>query len=124
MVPAIWILRKDYFPVFYYAKNCGYAEPPQTSGWFLPSVYQWQQVFLSMGKSRSEMAKNITSIINSQNIPTSVGQDLSGAYWTCTEYNDTYAMGVTMNSGSISGGYVYTYKQATESYNVRAMLAF
>lgn len=100
------------FPAFYYAKNCGYAEPPKTSGWFLPSAYQWQQAYVALGTE-------LFSIMSSKGIPEKVGYDISNTsmYWSCTQTNSYQAKAYRDNT-------FIDCSQAADNLIVRAMLAF
>ncbi len=111
------------------ASNNGTAAPTGTSGWFLPSIGQWNLIVqgLATKKAGSAVTTNLTtssnSTYNSSNL-NSVITDAGGTgfqsnlYWSSTECSTSYAWRMNFSYGLAS-----SYRK-TDNYYVRSALAF
>ena len=101
------------------------AAPSGTSGWFMASLFQWNQII----KGLSGESTDLNGMANSKLQGDAFGSKLTSAgvdrsrlwdtyYWTCTEYNATAAWRYERANGLISNN--------TKTYfnSVRAVLAF
>ena len=75
-------------------------------GQFIPSVAQWRFICLF----RKELNQALAEL---------GGDELTGWYWTSTEYSATYAWGLNLNNGDM-----YRYTKASDRNRVRAVSAF
>lgn len=111
------------------ASNNGTAAPTGTSGWFLPSIGQWNLIVqgLATKKAGSAVTTNLTTskndTYNSSNL-NSVITDAGGTgfqsnfYWSSTECTTSYPWRMNFNYGLAS-----SYRK-TDTYYVRPVLAF
>ncbi len=103
--------------------NNNTASPTSCSGWFLPSLGQWQLIIQGLtGKSNSLSTSTNSeyqaSAVNAK-IKAAGGTDVrASVYWSGTEYNYAYAWNVYFSTGSLSYN-----RKSTDSY-VRSALAF
>lgn len=117
------------YPAFYSAIRPSVATPPNTSGWFLGSAYQWEQIMKAMGKTDTERYNNLSTFFSKRG-----GDEIASTYygynvWTCTEYDKEYAWTINLNVSSSNKTYQYSFKKEhkdsdTWKWAVRAMLAF
>lgn len=103
------------YPAFQAAFNHA-STPKNTSGWFLPSVYQWQQVIASVGGT----ATGLHNLLKACGDNTFQPDAYDKHYATCTEFDYQWCFFLTFRNDYIMYG-VYEKKTAR---NVRAMLAF
>ena len=75
-------------------------------GQFIPSVAQWRFICLF----RKELNQALAEL---------GGDELTGWYWTSTEYSATYAWGLYLSNGNM-----YSSTKASSRYRVRAVSAF
>ena len=75
-------------------------------GQFIPSVAQWRFICLF----RKELNQALAEL---------GGDELTGWYWTSTEYSATYAWNLGLNNGDM-----YRYTKASDRNRVRAVSAF
>lgn len=107
------------YPAFYYAnKNNGTAAPPKTSGWFLPSAYQWNQVMNGIGTTDLERISNWKKILSD----TKIGTIGNLYFWTCTEQTTSTSYSFYFNASD--GTIKFVAESQTNINYVRAMLAF
>ena len=112
------------------ASNNGIAAPPGTSGWFLPSLGQWNLILQGLATKKAGTAVT-TDLSNSDNanykssylasvINAAGGDDFDDYYyWTSTEYDSFFAWFF----GSSQGYADYGTKRDDGNY-VRSVLAF
>lgn len=116
---------------FYYASwnNTGSDEyvttiaPKNTSGWFLPSIFQWNQIVngLNGNEARLTTEQNASlSMLYANDKLTALGaQGLKdGAYWSSSEHSENNAWIYWANYGKA------TNTTKTWNYYIRSVLAF
>lgn len=106
------------YPAFQAAFNHA-STPKNTSGWFLPSAYQWKQVIASVG----DTATGLHNLLKACGDNTFEPNAYDKWYPTCTEYNTIYNDGcvaVDFRNNNIW----YSHLSKASKQNVRAMLAF
>ena len=87
----------------------GGTAPTNSTGWFLPSAYQWNQMVSGVG-SYSTLRDYFSS---------RGGRNMQSSYsWSCTEYDTSDAWGLDFSNGNW-----YYYVKTSTSY-VRACFAF
>ena len=98
------------YPAFYYCMNySGGTAPTNSTGWFLPSAYQWNQMVSAVGSY-----SNLRDYFSSRG-----GRNMqSDLYWSCTEYSTGYAWNLRFRGGNWNTG------GKTYNYYVRSALAF
>lgn len=119
------------WPGFYYCywNNTGSDEyvtttaPAGTSGWFMPSIFQWNQIMngLNDNEARLTTAQNASlSAFYANDILIERGaQPLKdGAYWSSSEHSENNAWVFWANYGKV------TNQNKTWSYYIRSVLAF
>ena len=87
----------------------GGTAPTSSTGWFLPSAYQWNKMVSGVGSYST--LRNYFSSRGGRNMQ-------SDYYWSCTVYSKNLAWNLTFNNGSWSGNI------KTSSHYVRACFAF
>ena len=122
-------IRRDgtygaWWPPFFHVNDKNPTVPSSnTSGWFLPSAYQWKQVMQAMGKSATDINKKFRSLVSSQGIPTTVAKDYdASSFWTCTQSGNTSFNYLELSSSTCRFGQTSVFNT-----NVRCsvgMLAF
>lgn len=50
LINSTYTLSPTNYPVFYYALNYNVATPKGSSGWYLPSIGQWYNIIVNLGK--------------------------------------------------------------------------
>jgi len=105
------------------ANNFSTARPSGASGWFLPSVGQWNLILKGLTGSSSNLSTYNNSTFKASNVNSKItaagGTGLqSESYWSSTEKSTYYAWLVSLNSGYASS----TGKNVNEY--VRAVFAF
>lgn len=111
------------FPAFYDAYFR--TTPPNTSGYFLGSAYQWKLIMMAMGKTDTERYNNLSTLFDKNG-----GHDLlsnySAEYWTCTEYDKEKAWIIRLEKNNNSKIYKYSFEKKGKgaTNNVRSLLAF
>lgn len=103
------------YPAFKAAiSNNGTAAPSGTSGWFLPSIYQWDWILYSMGEATDARYNNLRNYFYTRG-----GTNLnSGKYILCTEKDKSTNVYVDIGNQKWS-----TQSKSATGY-VRAMLLF
>lgn len=113
------------------AKNFGTVLPSGVSGWFLPSMGQWNLIVqgLATKKSGSTVSTNLTTSTNNtykasnlNSVITAAGGTgfQSDAYWSSTECNNSNAWTMDFSSGR-----AINYNKSNVYYgHVRAVFAF
>lgn len=87
----------------------GGTAPTSSTGWFLPSAYQWNQMVSGVGSY-----SNLRDYFSSRG-----GRNMqSDYYWSCTEYGTSGAWNLPFNSGG------WNYRIKTYNRYVRACFAF
>ena len=96
-----------------------------TSGWFLPSLYQWNKIVQGLSGKTADLSHggnanaNYTASSLNPKIEAAGGTGLqSGAYWPSTEYSSTSAWYFYTGNGSVG------YRNKTGESRVRAVFAF
>lgn len=96
-----------------------------TSGWFLPSLYQWNKIVQGLSGKTVDLSHggnanaNYTASSLNPKIEAAGGTGLqSGAYWPSTEENNTSAWYFYTGNGSVG------YRDKTGESYVRAVFAF
>ncbi len=96
-----------------------------TSGWFLPSLYQWNKIVQGLSGKTADLSHggnanaNYTASSLNPNIEAAGGTGLqSGAYWPSTEYSNPSAWYFYTGNGSVG------YRNKTGEGYVRSVLAF
>ena len=96
-----------------------------TSGWFLPSLYQWNKIVQGLSGKTADLSHggnanaNYTASSLNPNIEAAGGTGLqSGAYWPSTEYSNPSAWYFYTGNGSVG------YRNKTGESYVRAVFAF
>lgn len=96
-----------------------------TSGWFLPSLYQWNKIVQGLSGKTADLSDggnanaNYTASSLNPNIEAAGGTGLqSGAYWPSTEYSNPSAWYFYTGNGSVG------YRNKTGESYVRAVFAF
>ena len=96
-----------------------------TSGWFLPSIYQWNKIVQGLSGKTADLSHggnanaNYTASSLNPKIEAAGGTGLqSGYYWPSTEKNNTSAWYFTTSNGSVG------YRNKTGEGYVRAVFAF
>ncbi len=105
----------DDFPLFKAAFNYCNTFPPNSSGWFLPSVYQWQSVVNSIGSY-----DKIKSLFKSCG---STVLENGPFFSTCTQGNESFSCGIRFTN-TYTSGYGWSSAYQTNALNCLAMLAF
>ena len=113
------------------AKNFGATYPAGTSGWFLPTVGQWNLIVqgLASKKAGSPVTTDLDNwnhenpaykSSNLDSVIEAVGGSgfQNGIYWSSTEINNDEVWGINFHNGWAAG-----FVKSTE-YNTRAVLAF
>ena len=113
------------------AKNFGATYPAGTSGWFLPSIGQWNLIVqgLASKKAGSPVTTDLQNWNHENNAYKSSNLDSvieavggsgfqNGIYWSSTEINNDEVWGINFYNGWAAG-----LVKSTE-YNTRAVLAF
>lgn len=97
--------------------------PKNTSGWFLPSIFQWNQIIngLNGNEARLTTEQNASlSMFYANEKLTALGADgfKDGAYWSSSEHSDNNAWLYWANYGKASN--------STKNWNyyIRSVLAF
>lgn len=105
----------DTYPAFKAAiNNNGTSAPSGTSGWFLPSIYQWDWILYSMGEATDARCNNLRNYFYTRG-----GTNLtSGKYILCTEKDKSTNVYVDIGNQKWS-----TQSKSATGY-VRAMLLF
>lgn len=122
------------WPAFMAAKNntintstgISRSAPTGSSGWFLPSIYQWNKIVLSLTGKTEDLKWGISNNdykqenLNSKITPCG-GMGLSfGGYWASSEYSEDCAWFFDTEYG-----YAWDYQKSSSKYKyVRAALAF
>lgn len=99
------------------------SAPSNTSGWFLPSIYQWNQILdgLSGTEARLTTAQNpnlALLTINKKLIAAGAQGLLEWSYWSSTQRDENNVW-----LYNAPGGYAYDAKKSW-SFQVRSVLAF
>ncbi len=96
-----------------------------TSGWFLPSLYQWNKIVQGLSGKTADLSHggnanaNYTASSLNPKIEAAGGSGLqSGAYWPSTEYSSPSAWYFYAGNGSVG------YRNKTGESYVRSVLAF
>ncbi|MBQ8462481.1 MAG: DUF1566 domain-containing protein [Bacteroidales bacterium] len=96
-----------------------------TSGWFLPSLYQWNKIVQGLSGKTADLShggnanNNYTASSLNPKIEAAGGTGLqSNAYWPSTEYSSPSAWYFYTGNGSVG------YRNKTGESYVRAVLAF
>ena len=96
-----------------------------TSGWFLPSLYQWNKIVQGLSGKTADLSdggnpnNNYTASSLNPKIEAAGGTGLqSGAYWPSTEYGNSSAWYFYTGNGSVG------YRNKTGESYVRSVLAF
>jgi|GEM_PF-1287926 len=96
-----------------------------TSGWFLPSLYQWNKIVQGLSGKTADLSHggnanaNYTASSLNPKIEAAGGTGLqSGAYWPSTEYSSPSAWYFYTGNGSVG------YRNKTGESYVRAVFAF
>ena len=112
------------------SNNNGTAAPTGTSGWFLPSIGQWNLIVQGLATKKAGSPVTTDLIENTQNdtyksgnlnsIITAAGGTgfTSGNYWSSTEYNNERAWHIGFYYGR-----AFHYPKTNEHY-VRSVVAF
>ena len=124
--------REDW-PAFYqagyaYEYECSVSRPSQVSEWFLPSIYQWNQIVKGLLKVSSDLTINPNSNMAYVKINASLQKAIddnnvnakglaNAAYWTSSELDKENARCYRANG---VGG----YGKKTETNRVRPVIAF
>ena len=87
----------------------GGTAPTNSTGWFLPSAYQWNQMVSGVGSYST--LRDYFSSRGGRNMQSDV-------YWSCTEYSTLYAWSLSFSSGS------WGRNLKEGNYYVRACFAF
>ncbi len=113
--------------------NNGTAAPSCTSGWFLPSIGQWNLIVKGIvtKKAGSEVAVDLTESLNRTYVAyknlnpvindaggSSLQEDSGEEYWSSSEYNSSYIWNVYFGMGEAD-----THRKDYSAY-VRSVLAF
>ena len=96
-----------------------------TSGWFLPSLYQWNKIVQGL----SGKTANLSGVVNADYIASSLNTKIEAAggtglqseygyYWSSTEYDNSSAWFFYTGYGTVS------YSSKTDKSYVRAVFAF
>ena len=102
------------------------SAPSFTSGWFLPSLFQWNQIIKALCGESTDLDITTNASLKGDVFNTrlasagSSNSQISASYiWLSTEYTSTNAWCYTQSSGSVNNSQLKTYGIA-----VRATLAF
>jgi len=122
--------------------------PSNTSGWYLPSVGQWYDICVSLGKmsptagsgytdmttylywsgQASTCANNISAYLTPLTSGTydifTWNSSAETAYWCSSEYNNNNPHNASFNGTNASTNMYLGYNTKTKVYSVRAVLAF
>lgn len=107
------------YPAFQKALAYSPAAPSNTSGWFLPSAWQFNEVIWGMGTDSETRYNNLRQFFSSRG-----GTDMNdnSDYWTTSESGKDNAIRFVFN-GAGKAGYWGTIVKTSTCY-VRPMLAF
>lgn len=101
------------------------SAPSGTSGWFLASAYQWNQIIKSMAGSATDLSETTNNNLKKDafnSYLSAAGIDYSAMnetyYWTSTEYDASYCWRYEPGSGSLywSGKTVYQAVRSTLAF--------
>lgn len=106
------------WPAFQAAiSNNGILAPSGTSGWFLPSAYQWNLMVNSMGSYTA-----LRDCFASRGGTNILGASENGWYWSVSEYNANFAWYFTLHNGAWNCS--SSNKTNNAAQHVRSCLAF
>ena len=99
------------------------AAPSGTSGWFLPSFYQWNMIVKGLSGQSADLSWGENDNYNASSLNTKIEAAggtglLSFGYWSSTEYDGDYAMSFGAGFGSVNADTKSGYN------NVRSAFAF
>ena len=106
------------------ARNYSVSRPSGASGWFLPSIGQWNMIVNGLTNTTIDFTNDANDALKGQafskKLTDAGGSALTSIYWSSTEYNDTKVWNYT----GISGSVLDIDKVAKNTYRVRAVFAF
>lgn len=106
--------------------NNSTSVPTGTSGWFLPSIGQWQLIVQGLTGGTANLRINVenetykASSVNAKIIVAGGTGLKANDYWSCSEWNSESAWFIRFSEGNING---YGKNRTTDMY-VRSVLAF
>lgn len=106
--------------------NNSTSVPTGTSGWFLPSIGQWQLIVQGLTGGTANLRINVenetykASSVNAKIIVAGGTGIRANDYWSCSEWNSESAWFIRFSEGSVNG---YGKNRTTDMY-VRSALAF
>lgn len=94
-----------------------------TSGWFLPSFYQWNMIVKGLSGQSADFSWEPNDNYNASSLNTKIEAAggtglLSFGYWSSTEYDGDYALSFNAGYGSVNSSTKSGYN------NVRSAFAF
>ena len=97
--------------------------PENTSGWFLPSIFQWNKIINGLNgndaKLTTGMSADLTRIAANKKLTAAGADELhDGAYWSSSEHSYERAWAYWANDGKV------TNQEKTWFLYVRSVLAF
>lgn len=97
--------------------------PASTSGWFLPSIYQWNQIINGLNNNEAKLTTSDNASLsmfyaNEKLKALGAEEFRDGAYWSSTEYDENNAWLYWANYGKASD------KTKNWNFYVRSVLAF
>jgi len=123
--------ESNLWPAFYYSywnniEGDDYvtrSAPSSTSGWFLPSIYQWNQIVNGLTDTEAKLSlwdnASLSMFYANPKLQAQGAQGFrDGAYWSSSEYDETNAWIYYTNYGKAN------YQKKTWNYYIRAALAF
>jgi len=107
------------YPAFQKALAYSPAAPSNTSGWFLPSAWQFNEVIWGMGDSSETRYNNLRQFFSSRG---GTNMNDRSSYWTSSESGKNNAIRFVFDGAGKAGYWGTTAK--TNTCYVRPMLAF
>lgn len=101
------------------------AAPLGSSGWFLPSIFQWNKIINGLSGNTDVLSEssndNLKYTVANQKLDAANGYAINPFIWSSTEYDWNGNSRAAIYIGSYGRG---TYSQKTEANYVRAAFAF
>ena len=104
-------------------ENTTTSAPANTSGWFLPSIFQWNQIINGLNGNEAKLTieqnASLSMFYANEKLTALGAQGLKdGAYWSSSEHSDNNAWLYWANYGKA------TDSNKTWNYYIRSVLAF